>query len=214
MKGLTTHAQDDCTWLALTPAGALHAFAQRKPDEAARALQALLGSTGTPTQAAWLAASPGAPALLEPALAHGWIERLPRRIDGPEVRLDDFVQHVIASLSGERRAVLASETGFCLGRAGVPQDEADVLSGAAADYSDFALRQARRGWAGAQRYVAFHGDAEMLLPAVSFVPLWVEDVGYWLILCGEPLLNNPALVELLWGIQEAGSRFLLPEPTA
>ena len=106
--------------------------------------------------------------------------------------------------------MLASESGFCLGRAGVPQEEADVLSGAAADYSDFALRQARRGWAGAQRYVAFHGDAEMLLPAVAFVPLWVQGVGYWLILCGEPLLNNPALVELIWGIQEAGSRFLLP----
>lgn len=210
MSGLARAAQETSTWLALTPSGALHAFAQRQPDESACALQALLGSTGTPSQAAWLAASPGASALFEQALAHGWIECLPRRIEGPDVRLDDFVQHVIASLSGERRAVLASESGFCLGRAGVAQEEADVLSGAAADYSDFALRQARRGWAGAQGYVAFHTDAELLLPAVSFVPLWVQGVGYWLILCGEPLLNNPALVELLWGIQEAGSRFLLP----
>jgi hypothetical protein len=197
-------------WLALTPAGALQAFAQRQPDESARALQALLGGTDTLTQTAWLADTPGAPALLEPALASGWIERLPRCIEGPEVRLDDFVPHVIAALSGERRAVLASETGFCLGRAGVAQDEADVLSAAAADYSDFAQRQARRGWTGAQGYAAFHTDAEMLLPAVSFVPLWVEGVGYWLILGGEPLLNNPALVELLWGIREAGSRFVLP----
>jgi hypothetical protein len=210
MSGPATAAADtSATWLALTPAGALHAFAHAKPDEPARALQALLGSAGTLTQAAWLAATPGAPAFFEQALAHGWMECLPRRIEGPDARLDDFVQHVIASLSGERRAVLASESGFCLGRAGVSQDEADVLSGAAADYSDFAQRQARRGWAGAQRYVSFHGEADMLLPAVSFVPLWVQGVGYWLILFGEPLLNNPALVELLWGIQEAGSRFLL-----
>lgn len=212
MSSVTMAASEAAAWLTLTPAGALYAFAQRKPDEAACALQALLGSNGTPTQTAWLAASPGASALLENALAKGWIESLPRCIEGPDVRLDDFVQHVIASLSGERRAVLASETGFCLGRAGVPQDEADVLSAAAADYSDFAMRQARRGWSGAQGYTAFHTDAEMLLPAVSFVPLWVEGVGYWLILYGEPLLNNPALVELLWGIQEAGSRFLLPTP--
>ena len=212
MSGLGSPApQHVASWLALTPAGALHAFADRKPDEAARALQALLGSSGTPTQAAWLADVPGASALLASALAQGWIECLPRRIEGPDVRLDDFVQHVIASLSGERRAVLASESGFCLGRAGVSQDEADVLSGAAADYSDFALRQARRGWPGAQRYVSFHAEADMLLPAVSFVPLWVEGIGYWLILLGEPLLNNPALVELLWGIQEAGSRFLIAE---
>lgn len=212
MSGLAIAVSDVPVWLALTPAGALQAFAQSRPDESARALQALLGSAGTPTQADWLAATPGAPALLASALAQGWIESLPRCIEGPDVRLDDFVQHVIASLSGERRAVLASETGFCLGRAGVSQDEADVLSAAAADYSDFALRQARRGWTGAQGYTAFHTDAEMLLPAVSFVPLWVEGVGYWLILYGEPLLNNSALVELLWGIQEAGSRFLLPTP--
>jgi hypothetical protein len=31
--------------------------------------------------------------------------------------------------------------------------------------------------------------------------------GYWLIVMGEPLLNNPALVELLWGIKQAGARF-------
>lgn len=210
MNDLTKVTQEAGGWLVLTPAGALKAFADRQPDEPARALQALLGSAATLTQAAWLTETPGAAAFFEQALTNGWIECLPRRIEAPEVRLDDFVQHVIASLSGERRAVLASETGFCLGRAGVSQDEADVLSAAAADYSDFALRQARRGWAGAQGYVAFHTDAEMLLPAVSFVPLWVEGVGYWLLLYGEPLLNNPALVELLWGIQDAGSRFLLP----
>lgn len=207
--GVSSPAAQETRWLALTPAGALQAFSSRQPDEPARALQALLGSSAAPTQQAWLADVPGAEALLASALEQGWIECLPRRIEGPDVRLDDFVQHVIASLSGERRAVLASESGFCLGRTGVSQDEADVLSGAAADYSDFSQRQARRGWTGAQRYVSFHSDAEMLLPAVSFVPLWVQGVGYWLILCGEPLLNNPALVELLWGIQEAGSRFLL-----
>lgn len=200
----------DAVWLVLTPVGALKAFAQRQPDEPARALQALLNDSVTLTQATWLAKTPGAAELFESALGNAWIECLPRCIKGPEVRLDDFVQHVIVSLSGEHRAVLASETGFCLGRAGVSQDEADALSAAAADYSDFSQRQIRRGWAGVPRYVAFHADAEMLLPTVSFIPLWVEGVGYWLIVYGEPLLNNPALVELLWGIREAGNRFLLP----
>ncbi|NTV86779.1 MAG: hypothetical protein HGA21_08560, partial [Burkholderiaceae bacterium] len=40
-----------------------------------------------------------------------------------------------------------------------------------------------------------------------FIPFWVDGAGYWLVLAGEPLLNNPALVELLWGIKEAGTRF-------
>lgn len=200
-------ARQDGAWLALTPAGALHAFAAAKPDEPQAALQVLLGATHTPTQAQWLERAPAAAALLEEAGERGWIERLSRPIEGPDVRLDDFVQHVIASLSAQRRAVLASESGFCLGRVGVPQDEADLLSAAAADFSGFAQRQARRGWPAAQRFVAFHSDAQMLLPDVSLVPFWVDGAGYWLVLCGEPLLNNPALVELLWGIKEAGSRF-------
>ncbi len=199
----------DSPWLMLTPAGGLHAFAQAQPDVSAQALQSLLGARQALTREAWLAAGPERAALLSQAMEAGWIQGLPRSIEGPDVRLVDVVQHVIASLSGERRAVLASEAGFCLGRAGMPQEEAEVLSAAAADFSDFAQRQARRGWPGAKRYVAFHSDAEMLLPDVSFVPFWVDGAGYWLILRGEPLLNNPAWVELLWGISEAGSRFLL-----
>ena len=195
-------------WLMLTPAGALQAFAQPQPDVFALALQSLLGARQALTRQAWLAVGQERQALLGQALAEGWVEGLPRAIEGPDVRLDDFVQHVIASLSGERRAVLASEAGFCLGRSGMPQEEAEVLSAAAADFSEFAQRQARRGWAGAKRFVSFHSDPEMLLPEVSFVPFWVDGVGYWLILGGEPLLNNPAWVELLWGIKEAGSRFL------
>jgi hypothetical protein len=106
--------------------------------------------------------------------------------------------------------VLASEGGFCLGRSGIDQDEADALSAAAADYSDFAARQARRGWSGAKGLVSFHVDADFLLPTFSFVPLWVDGAGYWLIVAGEPLLNNPALVELLWGVKAAGTRFAVP----
>ena len=89
-------------------------------------------------------------------------------------------------------------------------NEADALSAAAADYSDFAARQARRGWSGAKGLVSFHIDADFLLPTFSFVPLWVDGAGYWLIVAGEPLLNNPALVELLWGVKAAGTRFAVP----
>ncbi len=95
-----------------------------------------------------------------------------------------------------------------MGRAGIEQDEADALSVAAADLGDFSTRQARRGWDGAATgFVSFHRDAEFLLPSVSFMPFWVDGTGYWLILGGEPLVNNPALVELFWGLKVAGTRF-------
>lgn len=191
----------------LTPAGVLHAFAHKTPGAAAAALQSLLAGEHAMSLAAWTAVEPLAPEVLPGALANGWLQALPASLQGPDARLDDFLPHVMASLSGERRAVLASESGFCLGRAGVGQDEAELLCAAAADYSDFAARQARRGWNGGMRYVSFHSEAEFLLPDQAFVPFWVDGAGYWLILLGEPLLNNPALVELLWSLKQAGTRF-------
>jgi len=199
------------TWLILTPAGALHAFAQPQPDASALALQALLSGDRTLDAAAWAQLAAKVPGLAEDARVQGWVQELPRPLQGPNTRLDDFLQHVIASLSGERRAVLASDGGFCLALTGVTQDEADALSAAAADFADFALRQARRGWQGASRYVSFHTDPEFLLPSYSLIPFWVDGAGYWLVIGGEPLLNNPALVELLWGIKHAANRFKAPD---
>jgi hypothetical protein len=204
---MTTPATE---WFMLTPAGALHAFARKQPDATELALQALLAGERTLDLAGWADKSATTPAMAEQAVAQGWVQRLQRPLQGPDANLDDFLQHVIASLSGERRAVLASEGGFCLGHTGMEQDEADTLSAAAADYSDFAARQARRGWEGATRYVSFHTDPEFLLPSYSFVPFWVDGAGYWLVVAAEPLLNNPALVELLWGIKQAGTRFSGP----
>jgi hypothetical protein len=204
---MTTPATE---WFMLTPAGALHAFARKQPDTTELALQALLAGERTLDLAGWADKSATTPAMAEQAVAQGWVQLLQRPLQGPDANLDDFLQHVIASLSGERRAVLASEGGFCLGHTGMEQDEADTLSAAAADYSDFAARQARRGWEGATRYVSFHTDPEFLLPSYSFVPFWVDGAGYWLVVAAEPLLNNPALVELLWGIKQAGTRFSGP----
>ncbi len=191
----------------LTPAGALKAFAQKEPDEVALALQALLGRDTALDLDDWVSSAPVVQASLAEFLRQGWVQRLQRSMRGPDARLDDFLQQVVASLSGERRAVLASEAGFCIGRSGVEQDEADVLCAAAAEFAEFAHRQARRGWQGATTYASFHTDPEFLLPSHSFLPFWVDGVGYTLVLLGEPLVNNPALVELLWGIKLAASRF-------
>jgi len=194
-------------WFMLTPTGVLRAFLHAQPDEVGRVLQLLLAGERALDAQAWAERVQSSSLDISALVESGWVQRLTRPLQGPEARLDDFLQHVIASLSGERRAVLASDGGFCLGRTGVDPDEADALSAAAADYSEFSARQRRRGWAGASAFVSFHSDVEFLLPDWSFVPFWVDGAGYWLILAGEPLLNNPALVELLWGIKQAGSRF-------
>jgi hypothetical protein len=194
-------------WFILTPEGALKAFAQQSPDGDDLALQTLLAEGYTPDAASWVAADPRRAELAQRALQQGWIERLAHRLQGPDARLDDFLQHVISPLSGERRAVLASDGGFCLGSTGMGQDEAETLSAALADFSHFVTRQIQRGWTGANRYASFHQEASFLLPSYSFIPFWVDGSGYWLALAGEPLLNNPVLVELLWGLKLAGTRF-------
>jgi hypothetical protein len=197
-------------WFTLTPAGALRAFGQSRPDDTALHLQVLLTGEHTLDTETWSSKCGVHRAELETLLAQGWVQSLQRPLQGPDAKLDDFLQHVIASLSSERRVVLASDGGFCLGRAGVDQDEAEVLSAAAADFGEYAARQARRGWQGATNYLAFHADPEFLLPSYCFVPFWVDAAGYWLVIVGEPLLNSPALVELMWGIKEAGTRFAAP----
>ena len=90
---------------------------------------------------------------------------------------------------------------------GYSQAEADTLCVMAADFSDFARRQHARGWTGTGRAVAFHESIDMLMPACTIVQFWVDGIGYWLILGGEPLLNNRALVDLAWGLRIAGNKF-------
>jgi len=203
-QGLQAGSND---WLMLTPSGALQAFSQPEPDAAAVVLQWLLSGTEAVSYRAWLARHPQHDALLRLALESGWIQRLQQPMQGPQGRLDDFLQHVVGSLSDVRQATLASEGGFCLSRSGMQTEEAELLCAAAADYFDFARRQARRGLDIRQHFMTLHREPHLLLTSHTFVPLWVDGVGYWLVLIGEPLLNNPALVELLWGIRLAGTRF-------
>lgn len=44
-------------------------------------------------------------------------------------------------------ANIGTDQGFCVTRVGYSRKEADILSGAAADFSGFIFRQQQRGWA-------------------------------------------------------------------
>ena len=97
---------------------------------------------------------------------------------------------------------------------GYSEQEAETLCVAAADFFEFAARQKQRGWTGTGRAVSFHEGIDMLLPTTTLMLFWVDGTGYWLILGGEPLLNNRALVELIWGIRTAGTKFAVRETTS
>lgn len=196
-------------WLMLTPAGALRVFAERQPDEDSALLQTLLPRGAAPTRRAWLAQHPAHQELLARALREGWAHEVQRELRTPDVRLDNYLPHAIAGLSGARLAALASDDGFCLARVGYSEDEADTLCAAAAEFFTFAARQKQRGWTGTGRAVSFFESIDMVMPTTSFMLFWVDGVGYWLILGDEPLINNTAFVELIWGIRAAGEKFSL-----
>lgn len=194
-------------YLVLTPAGVLRAYAQREPDATCLQLQSLMDGAVAPRRSAWLAAGEDRDALLAEAMAAGWVQEATRRLIAPDVQLDDYLPRAIAGLSGTRTAAIASDDGFCLARVGYSQDEADTLCVAAADFFDFVARQKQRGFKGTGRAVSFHEGIDMLMPTTTFMLFWVDGTGYWLIVGGEPLLNNRALVELIWGIRVAGTKF-------
>ena len=193
--------------IALTPSGVLYAFSQQVPDAIQTKLQSILSSKALPSVLDWLNHDTEHHALLERGFSEGWIQRVQRDLRAPDVKLDEFLSHVIAGLSGERRVALASTGGFCIGHSGYSLEEAEALCVAAADFTEFAGRQRARGWQGASRMASFHEDVTMLMPTTSFVPFWVDGNDYCLVIAGEPLLNNPVFVELVWGIKMAGERF-------
>ena len=199
----------DDPWLMLTPSGALHAFAERAPSAQAAMLQALMPRGTSLRRSQWQALHAGHQTLLPQALHEGWVQEVARELQAPDVRLDYFLPYAIAGLSGTRMATLASDDGFCLARVGYSEDEAETLCVAAAEFFEFTARQKQRGWGGTGRAVSFFEGIDMLLPTNSFILFWVDGVGYWLILGGEPLINNVAFVELIWGMRAAGAKFAL-----
>lgn len=195
-------------YLTLTPAGVFYAFVEQSPSEKAQALQALLAHKSSLSVAKWVAHY--GHEWLDEFTEQNYIEKLSYPLLAPKMPLDQFLPYVVASLSGTRRAAIASSEGFCLAKIGYDGDEADRLCVAAADFFDFVSRQEQRGLSIAGRAVSLFNQVDLLMPQTSFVFLWIDEMGYVLIIDGEPLTNNRAFVELVWAIGGARLRYENP----
>lgn len=193
-------------YLTLTAKGVFYAFLSPMPSQKQRALQALLSQKISLSTQDWL--STNTHALLDECVQEGLVERLDEALYAPIIPLDKFLPYVVASLSGSRRAAIASSEGFCLAKIGYSQEEADRLSVAAADFFDFFVRQEQRGLSLSGQALSLFCEVDLLMPKVSFVFLWIDEMGYVLILEDEPLTNNRAFVELIWAIKTASLKFL------
>lgn len=199
------NAQSGETYVILTPAGVFEAFSNAKPTEQQLSLQAMLSERHALQTSVWTERY--SHEWLADFEEKGWIEILHQSLPAPTVPLDQFLPYVVASLSGQRRAAIGSDEGFCLARIGYSQDEAEMLSVAAADFVDFLTRQKQRGLTINGQAFSFFNQVDLLMPTTSFVFLWIDGQGRVLIIDGEPLTNNRAFVELVWGIKTSGLRF-------
>lgn len=200
------HQSQDNPHLMLTPEGVFVAFAQDKPSEEALSLQALLANKRSWLVRDWT--DEYGHEWLETFIDKGWVQRINQGITAPNLPLDQFLPYVVASLSGSRRAAIGNTEGFCLARVGYSQQEADTLCVAGADLGEFLNRQRQRGWVIQEQAVSFFCHVDLLLPATSFMFLWIDGNGFILVLEDEPLTNSRAFVELIWAIKTSGLRFV------
>lgn len=195
-------------YLMLTPGGAWHVHAAAAPDERDALLQSLMQADAAPERTQWLATAPRERShALSEALDQGWVEELVRPLHAPDTHLDQFLPHAIAGFSSERRAALASGDGFCLARSGFSQSEAETLCASAADFFGGIQRRQRQGLHMDGRAISVFEGIDMLLPSMSFLLFWVAGNAYCLVLGAEPLINNTALVQVVWGLHRAGAKF-------
>lgn len=210
-KGIAAAVPEDDShdpYLMLTPEGVLYAFAEREPDETRAMLQTLLPRGAALRRSEWLAQGPAYQPLLVRAQHEGWVSEMAyEQKHEQRLQLDSYLTHAIAGLSGSRRAAIASDQGFCLAYAGYTEREAETVSAAAVEYFDFVQRQRQRGFRGSGRAMSFYEGIDMLMPTASLVLFFVDGIGYWLIIGGEPLLNNRALVEVIWSIRLTSGRY-------
>ncbi len=193
-------------YLTLTAKGVFYAFLNKEPSDKQRALQVLLSDKKSQKTSEWLIHY--SHSWLDEFVQMGYVESLAEALYAPLMPLDKFLPYVVASLSATRRAAIASAEGFCLAKIGYSQEDADRLSVAAADFFDFFIRQEQRGLELSGRAISLFSEVDLLLAEVSFVFLWIDDMGYVLILDDEPLTNNRAFVELIWAIKTSGLRYM------
>lgn len=124
--------EDSQKYLTLTPAGVFEAFLSTKPSPMQLALQSLLSEKLSLQSEDWLAQH--SHQWLAEFTEKGWVEQVAHVLSAPMMPLDQFLPYVVASLSGKRRAAIASNEGFCLAKVGYTQEEADRLCVAAADF--------------------------------------------------------------------------------
>ncbi len=192
-------------YVSPTPAGAYFCVSGDSDVPARRVLQALLKqatslSLSVDELKLWSGLDDdGALALLYRMQTLGWLQGTEHQQAAPSGSFEDVLPEILSSLSDSGKVLLADEQGFYLSSQGFPHETAEELSALSADlFSLYGRHQnvlknnlglETSAWA----VVDAAGNGQ-----VGFWPLWVGKHRFVLIIKGVPLLNQTALMKLVW----------------
>ena len=137
--------------------------------------------------------------LLHQAQTLGWIQAFDEAQTVPEQHIATTMQTLLKPLSAIGKGLLVDWNGFAFASYGIDDDTAAVLSALATDIAAVERRHAERlrktlgissqGWAAVDAYGASR---------IGAWPLFIASHRFLIVLQGEPRLNQPEFMELVW----------------
>lgn len=205
-KQMTDHGLLDQYYLLPSPAGAFYAVSSSSPDPMRQLLLALMAApTTAKTSLQHLAQSIGADnedsvvELLHQAQTLAWVQGFSEPRSVPTQHIASTMEKLLEPLSAIGKGLLVDWNGFAFARQGIDDETASVLSALATDIAAVERRHAERlrqtlgissqGWAAVDAYGASR---------IGAWPLFIANHRFLIVLQGEPRLNQPAFVELVW----------------
>lgn len=195
-------------FLQPTPAGAYYAVASPEPNPARDFLLRLMSTPSSHKATAadlvrWTRAATEQEALavVFAAQERGWLEGF-RQAQGPAPGpLEPIASQCLKLLSSTGNGLLSDARGCCIANQGFDEAGSEFLAAVSADIASMherhgrALADASGTSTGAWALVDMAGNSR-----VGFWPLFVGQQRFVLALGGLPVLNHPALVELVWAL--------------
>ncbi len=189
-----------------TPAGAFHAVSTPDDSRLRRLILALLRHRSSPrvdvdSLCRWLETDDDQEALeiLHRAQTLAWIEGYDDVRDVPGLGVGQELHQQLPRLSSVGKGLITDWNGLSLASCGIDDATADALAALAADLIGVQERHAERlgthlgqtshGWAAVDAY----GSSR-----IGVWPMYVGEQRMLLVLLGEPRLNQPAFLALVW----------------
>ncbi len=201
----------DDLYILPTPAGAYFAVSSLEKSRVRRLLLALLRDRSSPhvtTQflCECLETDDEQEALevLHRAQSLAWVEGYEQARDLPALGVGKEINQLVPRLSSVGKGLIIDWNGLSLSRCGISEETADTLAALGADLIGVQERHAARlarhfgqashGWAAVDAY----GSSR-----IGAWPLYIGEKRVLLVLLGEPRLNDPSFLALVWLLIES-----------